>query len=314
MAGPAVMRTWKSDILPAMLADAAVAALRAEVDLTPKPGLVDRRSNGAHRDMGHALMTVSCESLRPGFHDIAAAALRHRANRSGDLWRLRAELGVLGRGAETRMLLATGGVNTHRGAIWALGLLVAAAASRPQRWRAQSLLAWVGRMAAIDDPAVSSDRSSNGLRAVRTFGVAGARAEAAAGFPQISGMGLSALRQSRAAGAVERIARLNALVALMAILDDTCVLNRAGAEGLRTVQGRAGDVIDAGGVGTRAGARALAVLDRELLDLHASPGGSADLLAATLFIDGLEGAAGELPAYRTTDAGPVETNHAKTFA
>lgn len=296
MAASAITPVGPAESLPATLAGAAVAALRAEVDLTPKPGLVDRRDSGAHRDMSHALMHASCESLRVGFNDIAAAALHHRQADAQDAAGLRAELGVLGREAEARMMLVTGGVNTHRGAIWALGLLVAAAAAAPAPWRAASLLGWVAGMAAIDDPAISPARISNGLRAVRAFGVAGARAEAAAGYRQIPEAGLPALRRSRAAGASERVARLNALLALMAVLDDTCVLNRAGVAGLAATQAQACAILDAGGVGSPRGARALAALDRDLLARRASPGGSADLLAATLFIDALERAAGDWPA------------------
>ncbi|MES1925628.1 triphosphoribosyl-dephospho-CoA synthase [Salinisphaera sp. T31B1] len=275
-----------AETLAQMLARTATQALRAEVDLTPKPGLVDTRDSGAHHDMNHALMVASGQALTVGFHDCAVAATRER-----DLGRLRAELGVLGRESEARMMIATAGVNTHRGAIWALGLLVAAAAAEPGRWQAPALLDWVAVMAAIDDPALADDRDSNGQRAIRRYGVAGARAEAAAGFWQISHAGLPVLRAARAAGASERVARLNSLIALMAIVDDTCVLSRSGRAGLARVQSRACDILEAGGVGTRAGARTLARLEAELIAAHSSPGGSADLLAATLFIDALETAA-----------------------
>ena len=296
--------------LATMLADTATDALRAEVDLTPKPGLVDARDSGAHRDMTHALMRASADALHMGFHDLAVAATRER-----DLVRLRAELGLLGRESEARMLLATNGVNTHRGAIWCLGLLVSAAAAEPGRWKADVLLDWVARMAVIDDPAVSPARRSNGQRAIRNYGVAGARGEAASGFAQIVDAGLPALRAGRKAGCSERVARLNALVALMAVLDDTCVLSRAGLEGLRTMQSQAARIGQLGGVGTSRGARELAALDRNLIDLNASPGGSADLLAATLFIDALETAASDQLGGRRASIEPVQENaHATTVA
>lgn len=302
------------DSLAKMLATAATDALRAEVDLTPKPGLVDLRNAGAHSDMNHALMVASSQALTLGFHDCAVAATRER-----DPVRLRAELGLLGRESEARMMLATNGVNTHRGAIWALGLLVAAAAAEPGRWCAAELLAWVARMAAIDDPAIAPFRVSNGQRAVARFGVAGARAEAAAGFVQITDAALPVLRAARTAGACERVARLDALLALMAVLDDTCVLSRAGRSGLRLVQRNAEAILAAGGVGTRAGARGLLALDRSLVAAHASPGGSADLLAATLFIDALEIAARDQPTTgvrRSTgqDCLPQETVYANAIA
>ncbi|MGN8158228.1 triphosphoribosyl-dephospho-CoA synthase, partial [Salinisphaera sp. SWV1] len=110
------------------LAGMAVAALRDELDLTPKPGLVDRTTTGAHRDMDHALMTTSALALEPGFAAIATAAAGE-----ADAAALRAALGVAGREAEAAMMQATNGVNTHRGAIWALGLIVASAAATPRR-------------------------------------------------------------------------------------------------------------------------------------------------------------------------------------
>jgi len=277
----------RAETLPAMLARAASDALRAEVDLTPKPGLVDRRGTGAHSDMNHALMQASVDALEVGFHDMAMAAIDER-----DPFTLRAELGILGRESEARMMLATGGINTHRGAIWCLGLIVAASAVQPSRWRASSLLERVAAIAAIDDPAVSPARRSNGQRAVRRYHVAGARGEACRGFPPIRDAGLAMLRRARSVGCSERVARLNTLLAIMAVLDDTCVLSRAGRAGLTRVQDAATAIIDHGGVGTASGARALARFDRELLVMNASPGGSADLLAATLLIDALESAAG----------------------
>lgn len=298
----------RAQTLAAMLARTASDALRAEVDLTPKPGLVDARTSGAHGDMDRALMHASIEALLTGFHDMAAAALCET-----DGHRLRAQLGVIGRESEARMMLATGGVNTHRGAIWCTGLLVAAAAARPAHWHRDTLLDWVATMAAIDDPAVAPDRESNGRRAIETYGVAGARGEAVRGFVPIRRAGLPVLKQSRKQGAGIRVARLNALLAIMAVLDDTCVLSRAGIDGLRVVQHRARAILDAGGVGTMRGGRALVLLEADLVQMNASPGGSADLLAATLFIDALESASAT--AWGTARApGAKEENHAEDIA
>ena len=298
------------DTLASVLAGAASDALRAEVDLTPKPGLVDRRGRGAHRDMDRSLMHASVDALEVGFHDMAAASLEQHEPAM-----LRAELGLLGRESEARMMLASGGVNTHRGAIWCLGLIVSAAARRPRRWHADTLLADVAAMAAIDDPAVSPARRSNGQRAVKRYHVAGARGEACRGFPPIREAGLAMLRRARKAGCSERVARLNALLAIMSVLDDTCVLSRAGRVGLLRVQRGAATIIDRGGVGTVAGARELARFDRELLAMNASPGGSADLLSATLLIDALENAArGEAPLRRDGEPSAQENAYATLIA
>ncbi|HVE08418.1 MAG TPA: triphosphoribosyl-dephospho-CoA synthase [Paraburkholderia sp.] len=121
----------------------------------------------------------------------------------------------------------------------------------------------------------------------RRYQVGGARREAQDGFPHVVGIGLPALRHARAQGAGENAARVDALLAIMASLDDTCLLHRAGRTGLQAAQRGAQRVLAAGGSATPAGAAALNVLERALIALNASPGGAADLLAATLFLDKL---------------------------
>ncbi|WP_048312545.1 triphosphoribosyl-dephospho-CoA synthase, partial [Pseudomonas aeruginosa] len=103
------------------LADLAVDALIDEAELSPKPALVDRRGNGAHADLHLGLMQASALSLWPCFKEMADAAQRHGRIDA----RLRGVLGQLGRDGEAAMLRTTEGVNTHRGAIWALGLRAA---------------------------------------------------------------------------------------------------------------------------------------------------------------------------------------------
>ncbi|WP_175565524.1 triphosphoribosyl-dephospho-CoA synthase, partial [Pseudomonas aeruginosa] len=98
--------------------------------------------------------------------------------------------------------------------------------------------------------------------------------------------------RSREGGAGEQNARLDALLAIMSILDDTCVLHRAGRVGLAAMQDGARAVLAAGGSASLAGRRRLCELDRRLLALNASPGGAADLLAACLFLDRLPAVSG----------------------
>src|SRR5580700_6492320 len=107
------------------LASLARQALIAEAELTPKPGLVDRRGSGAHTDLSLDLMRRSAKVLEPFFADMATAAEGRVPDRD-----LRAELAAIGRDAERAMYKATEGANSHKGAIWILGLLVAAAAQR----------------------------------------------------------------------------------------------------------------------------------------------------------------------------------------
>ncbi|WP_454911527.1 triphosphoribosyl-dephospho-CoA synthase [Stutzerimonas chloritidismutans] len=265
------------------LADLAVQALVDEADLSPKPGLVDRRGSGAHSDLHLGLMHASAQSLWPAFAAMAdAARCEGRVSQA-----LRETLGQLGRDGEAEMLRVTAGVNTHRGAIWALGLLSAAAVLEADAPDARGVAATAAALARLSDPAVSVTSDSHGARVCRTYGVLGAREQAQHGFPAVIEQGLPQLLASRRGGAGEQNARLDALLAIMTELSDTCVLHRAGLDGLTRMQQGARAVLAAGGCASLAGRRQLRALEGEMLSLRASPGGAADLLAATLFLDRL---------------------------
>jgi len=265
------------------LADHVVAALIDEVTLTPKPGLVDIRSRGAHRDLNWPLMCHSAMSLRPTFVALA------RAGEAGlDQRVLRERIGAIGRDGEAAMMQATGGVNTHRGAIWALGLLATAAAMHPADRTATAVASRAGKLARVPDRFAPAATGHKGERACRAHGVGGAKAQAHAGFPHVVHAALPALHASRSRGDSENAARLNALLAVIAELDDTCVLSRGGAAALACVQERAAGVLAAGGAGSPDGRKALRALEAQMLALDVSPGGAADLLAAALFLDRVE--------------------------
>lgn len=261
------------------LAWVATGCLIDEARLSPKPGLVDARGNGAHQDLSLALMERSAHSLTATFYALAL----HSWQRAADI-ALRQQVGKLGRAGEASMMAATGGVNTHRGAIWALGLLVSAAAMQGEAASAEQLTSAAAQLAQLPDTAAPKS-FSKGLRASQRYQVPGAREEAQQGFPHIMQRALPQLWRSREHGAEEASARLDALMAIMTSLSDTCVLSRAGLAGLQAMQQGARQVLAAGGCATSAGRAALAQLDRQMLLLNASPGGAADLLAATLFID-----------------------------
>jgi triphosphoribosyl-dephospho-CoA synthase len=269
-----------------LVADLAVRALVEEAELTPKPALVDRRGGGAHDDMDLGTLCRSAHALRPTF-----GALATRAHRCAPSRRLREELAAIGRRGEGAMFAVTGGVNTHRGAIWALGLLAAAAAMAPPDAPPADIAALAGRVAAFPDRYAPTE-ASHGSLVTRRYGVAGARGEARSGFPHVVGVALPVLRAAREAGRPERFARLDALVALIAHVDDTCLLHRGGRAALQDARTGARAVLAAGGNATAAGRRALRSLEAVLLRHDASPGGSADLLAAALFLDALDHAAG----------------------
>ncbi|MGU3412695.1 triphosphoribosyl-dephospho-CoA synthase [Enterobacteriaceae bacterium C34A] len=250
-----------------------------EARLSPKPGLVDSRGNGAHHDLTLDLMERSAHSLTPTFLQLA----RHSWQRPADI-ALRETVGRLGREGEQQMMAATKGVNTHRGAIWALGLLIGASAMLNGTASAQQIADTAALLARLPDRAAPKV-FSKGLKATHQYRVPGAREEAQQAFPHVMQLALPQLLRSRAMGANESEARLDALLAIMTSLSDTCVLSRAGMPGLQAMQNGARAVLNAGGCATAQGRDALATLDAQMLALNASPGGAADLLAATLFLD-----------------------------
>lgn len=263
------------------LADLARQSLIAEAELTPKPGLVDRRGSGSHTDLSLDRMRLSAAVIAPYF---AAMAEASSALPIGLL--LRAKAAAIGRDAEAAMLRNTEGSNTHKGAIWVLGLLVTAARQTDDP-RPESIAAVARLLAQLPDRARPHAVSHGDLVRSR-YGAMGARGEAYAGFPHVVDVGLPALRGSRRRGCTETHSRLTSLLSIMAHLEDTCVLYRGGQEGLAIVTKGSRAVLNAGGPGSAAGAEAMHRLDRELVSRRISPGGSADLLAATLFLDAVK--------------------------
>lgn len=247
--------------------NAATAALLAELDLTPKPGLVDREHAGAHRDMDRERMADGACALDATFARIARTGRDARVPSVA----LRETLGALGRDGECAMLRATGGVNTHRGAIWSLGLLCAAAHLEGAR-DPHAIAARAGALARLPDR-FGHARASHGALARVRYGCGGARSEAARGFPAVTGIALPVLRR----GGSDAVTR--ALLALIAMLDDSCLVHRGGLRGLRFAQRGARRAL------REAGAASIRAFDRALVEARLSPGGSADALAAALYLD-----------------------------
>jgi triphosphoribosyl-dephospho-CoA synthase len=269
---------------PAQIAECAVDALIAEARLTPKPALVDERGSGAHRDLDLNTMLRSARSLAPTFLAIARASASVDAKPSQAL---REQLARIGREGEAAMMRATDGSNAHRGAIWIVGLLCAGAAMHPAD-DSDAICMSAAEIARFEDRyAPSSASATHGAKVSERYQVAGARGEAREGFPHALGVGLPALNKARARGLNETDARLDTLIAIIASLDDTCLLHRGGMRALQTAQHGARRVIERGGVSSIKGRIALNELDDALMQLNASPGGAADLLAATLFLDSL---------------------------
>ena len=269
--------------LPAIeIRNAAVRALLGELITYPKPGLVSLVDCGSHADMDSTTFMRSTLSLRRYFFDMA------HAGASGAEFRTLRDIAIA---AEIRMLRATEGVNTHRGAIFHIGLLAAAAGWRGQRDRArpQTLGSIVRQRWGGDIARHGRRANAHGARASEQYGVGGALAEAAAGFPSVYGLALPAFRMAFSrTGSVNR-ARVQAFFSLMATLDDTNLLHRGGAAGLEFARAGAASFLDDGGVLASDWLGRTVAMHRTFRERWLSPGGSADLLAACLFVHGMEG-------------------------
>lgn len=281
-AGPAAISRPEPG-LAAYLARRAVASLHDELVLHPKPGLVSGRDNGAHRDMNAALFMRSLFALRVYFRAIADAGMR-----TADF----GELKALGVAAEARMLAATGGINTHRGAIFSLGLMCAAAGSVLARGEPPSdaalraaLRPWRAFLLVV---LASTSPASHGRVVAARYGLPGARGEAAQAFPSVFEGALPALRDALARGADREQAQLHAFFTLLARVADTNVLYRGGRAGLAVVRDGAADFLAEGSVFDRQWRTRATALHRRCCRLGLSPGGCADLLSVACFVHRLQ--------------------------
>ena len=269
------------------VADSAKAALLAELETWPKPGLVSHVDSGSHTDMDASTFKASTTAITPFYSYLTAA---------GAVGSSMNKLREIGLEAERAMLAATGGVNTHRGAIFSMGLLCAAAgatwsatARAGRYWSANMLGATVRQRWGQAIMCGPIPLHSHGTNALRRFGAGGARAQAAAGFPHAIEVGLPALRLGRrlVPGNPEA-ARVQGFFAILESMEDTNLLHRGGAVGLRFAQEAAAGFLEQGGVGQAQWCERATAVHRAFVARHLSPGGCADLLATTLFLDALE--------------------------
>ena len=269
------------------LARQAVRSLYYELTLYPKPGLVSLVDNGSHTDMDASTFMRSLFALRHYFRAIAWAGMRRTSF---------AELKALAIDAETRMLKATGGINTHRGAIFCMGMLCAAmAACRAQQIalsipavRAVLLILWGDALtahAAINVAEVARTDVSHGLQVAADHAVGGAREEGALGFPAVFEIALPQLQESLAAGRDVQSARVDTLFALMAHISDTNIYHRGGAGGAALVRQSSRAFLQAGGTGAVDWQDRAEHIHHQFVQERLSPGGAADLLAAACLVN-----------------------------
>ncbi len=261
----------RSDPQATAIGRCAARALLRELVTFPKPGLVSRVDNGSHADMNASHFARSALVLRRHFSHAALLGARDADFAALRRW---------GVAAEVAMRRATGGVNTHRGAIFALGLLCASSGAT----RATPLGEHVRRRWGEDIASHRRDPGSHGSAATRAIGAGGAQAEAAAGFPSVYEVALPAYREILGATDSREAASIQAFFALLASMDDTNLLHRGGVAGLRFAQGSARRFLAEGGMRGKDGLQRAITVHREFVARRLSPGGCADLLAATLFI------------------------------
>jgi triphosphoribosyl-dephospho-CoA synthase len=257
----------------------ALNALYQELCAYPKPGLVSPIDSGSHNDMDASTLLRSLFSLRSYFKKIALAGMLN--HEFGELQRFGLE-------AESRMLKATKSINTHRGSIFTLGLLAAAvgyltSTGQPlggqiishcvrERWGNDILLS------------LPHKPCSHGTIVASQYGVAGARQEAAAGFPHVFNLGLPILQECLLKGIDFHAAIIQCFFSLLAVLPDNNLLYRGGEQGLVYAQAAAQSFLDEGGVYQKNWQDYACTIHHEFIARHLSPGGSADILAASLFV------------------------------
>jgi triphosphoribosyl-dephospho-CoA synthetase len=348
-AGPAAQDA--PDRAAARIGRLAVRSLLREVAAAPKPGLVDRFGTGSHDDMDFMTFADSALVLGPAFVACARAGWAAGAadpsldpRDGGPLagGAFLASLRPIGLEAERAMFAATGGVNTHKGALFLLGLLSAAAgallgsraaapilrpaprgpAAAPALFLGDAARLLAARIAGGSAAAELPAAATAGAAAYRAHGLAGIRGEVESALPSLGPLPSAAPAADSAlepgALALLRAAPrpfgdapcVEALLLIMLAADDTTLVHRGGLPALAFAREGARSVLAAGALRAATGRAALASFSEAMVARRLSPGGSADLLAAALFLADLERAFAPPPAApnrRKTSSGSMKS-------
>lgn len=273
-----------------LIAENAIKGMLLEVACTPKPGLVDRKNNGANTDMDFILFSISSASICQYFRRFVMLGLESADLDGAFLEVLRRE----GVKAEKNMFRATAGINTQKGLIFIMGLICAAAGRILKRERRISHGSISEEISLITSGICSkelgtlanADRNvllSKGEKLYLKFGVTGIRGEVENGLPSIMNYGLPELLVSLSNGMSFNDSMVNALLKIMSISEDTNVIARSDYETLKTqVQPMASNALKCGGMSTVKGRSLIFTMDEYFISHNINPGGSADLLAATV--------------------------------
>lgn len=283
-----------------LAASAAVRGLLYEVSTTPKPGLVDRNNSGSHSDMDFFTFLDSSASLIPWFREFFCLGWDHADEADEQIFE---RLRYAGQRAETAMFSATHGINTHKGLVFASAILCGALgkvhAGKSLPLPSGEVLKECKKLGScsLGDLAMPMDTKnhppqaepsalSNGERIFSSYGIQGARGEAAAGFPSAVRIGLPALKKWLAAGFSLNDAAAMALLTLISEVDDTNMVHRGGPELAKKSKEQAKHLLSA--VTNNSFKEILSSLDEQYIAMHLSPGGCADLLAVSLMFHFLE--------------------------
>ena len=264
-------------------------AILLEVSTHPKPGLVTRLSNGAHKDMSIFTFMMSSAVLSKAFNDLQDIGQAHR----GTLVELFRKLRSYGVGAEAELLRVTKGVNTQRGILFAGGIVSAVSGYAMNKGLSRdALLPMIKEMATglvarelknLDHAAMTA-----GEKLYYKYGITGIRGEVENGFPSVVNYGLPALEDAFNKGATINDALVHALISLMTVVEDSNVIWRTDYDTLLEVQRIEKNILSLGSVFTEKGRMAIAETERYFLQRRISPGGSADLLSVTITLYLLE--------------------------
>ncbi|MDK2809969.1 MAG: triphosphoribosyl-dephospho-CoA synthase [Petroclostridium sp.] len=274
----------------------AVESLLYEVSATPKPGLVDRRNAGAHKDMDYFTFMSSTAALAHYFYKSAVLGAEAAQKDPADLFN---NLRALGIEAEKRMFEATGGVNTHKGLVFSLGIICAAAAScyfenNGSKLDCEIISSKIIKMTrGLSERELTASQNKEkmtyGEKIYKKYGIKGIRGEAESGYSTVLSTSLPVMRElvnSRAADINDILVQV--LLYLMTVSEDTNVIARHDLCILEYVKEYARRALSLGGIFTEEGRKIIYEMDEDFIKKNISPGGSADLLAVTVMFYLLE--------------------------
>ena len=264
----------------------AYRALQEEVYTSPKPGLVDLYSTGAHKDMDVSTFERSAAALEPYFASMALEGMIF----PGAPRLLFENIRGIGISAEKAMYQATGGVNTHKGLIFHMGILSGAAGACIWSEKGLTLKILVEmeqamvRETLVREVENMEQYTSNGEKNLEQYGTLGARGEAISGYSSVLEISLPRMMERIREGRDWNLIKLEALFMLMSRVADSNILSRHNPEVLSQVQGLAEDFLRNEGVYRDSSISTLKRMDGEFIKRNISAGGCADLLAVTIFM------------------------------